>query len=84
MREIHPVGRIPVVRWVVNQRVVPSVGTYVDSRPCCWSESRPRLEDQGQEDLGGSMEMGMNFVLHVNDHKRVPITKEAQNNKVVK
>ena len=30
------------------------------------------------------MEMGMNFVSWVNDHKSLSITKEAQNNKVVK
>lgn len=32
--------------------------------------------------LDGSMGMGMDFVLRVNDHKRVSTTKEAQNNKV--
>lgn len=42
-----------------------------------------RLGDQGQCGLDGSRAMGMNFVLHVHDHKRISIKKETQNNKVV-
>lgn len=62
----------------------PYVGIYVDSWPCCFIRvlEGERLEDQGQGGPGGPMGTGMNFVLHMKDHKTVAIKKRHKTTKL--
>ena len=65
-----------VAQWVIQfmWKVKWScVGIYSDSWPCCLVRGLEgeRLEDQRQGGQDGSVGMGMTFVWHVNDHKRL-------------